>query len=69
MSVPRQADWATVMTVIAGVGALRVVFDAPISPVARRSVELLEYLALATVVPLACWVADLYGVVRGLSLP
>ena len=69
VSVPRQASWATVMTVIAGVGALCVGFGVPVSPVARRSVDLLEYLAVAAVVPLACWVVGLYGVVRGLSLP
>jgi type VII secretion integral membrane protein EccD len=38
------------------------------SPVARRSVELLEYLALAVIVPLACWICGLYGAARGLSL-
>lgn len=69
VSIPRQASWATVMTVIAGVGALRVGFGVPVSPVARRSVDLLEYLVVAAVVPLACWVIGLYGVFRGLSLP
>ena len=68
VSIPRQASWATVMTVIAGVGALRVGF-CTVSPVARRSVDLLEYLVVAAVVPLACWVVGLYGVFRGLSLP
>jgi type VII secretion integral membrane protein EccD len=40
-----------------------------ISPIARRSVELLEYLGLAAVVPLAFWICGLYGATRGLSLP
>ena len=40
-----------------------------VSPVGRRSVELLEYLALAVVVPLACWICGLYGAARGLNLP
>jgi len=40
-----------------------------VSPVGQRSVELLEYLALAVVVPLACWICGLYGVARGLNLP
>jgi type VII secretion integral membrane protein EccD len=39
-----------------------------VSPVARRSVELLEYLALAVVVPLACWICGIYGAARSLNL-
>jgi type VII secretion integral membrane protein EccD len=38
------------------------------SPIGRRSVELLEYLALAVIVPLACWICGLYSGVRGLNL-
>lgn len=38
------------------------------SPVVRRGVELLEWLALAALVPLTCWICGLYGAVRGLSL-
>jgi hypothetical protein len=34
----------------------------------RRAIELLEYLALAAVMPLACWVVGLYGLARGMSL-
>jgi len=43
--------------------------SATANPVARRAVELLEYLALTAVVPLACWAGGLYGLIRGLSLP
>jgi type VII secretion integral membrane protein EccD len=39
-----------------------------ISPVGRRSAELLEYLALAAVVPLAGWICGLYSAARGLNL-
>jgi hypothetical protein len=39
------------------------------NPLARRAIDIAEYLALAAVVPLACWVAGLYGLIRGLSLP
>jgi type VII secretion integral membrane protein EccD len=39
------------------------------SPLGRRSVELLEYLALAVVVPLACWICGIYGAARGMNLP
>jgi type VII secretion integral membrane protein EccD len=39
-----------------------------ISPIGRRSVELLEYLAFAVVVPLAVWLCGLYGATRSLNL-
>jgi hypothetical protein len=39
-----------------------------VSPIGRRSVELLEYLGLAVVVPLAVWLCGLYGATRSLNL-
>jgi hypothetical protein len=36
--------------------------------VMQRGVELVEYIALGLVVPMACWVGDVFGVVRELSL-
>ena len=39
-----------------------------VSPIRRRSAELLEYLAFAVVVPLAVWLCGLYGAARGLNL-
>ena len=38
------------------------------SPIRRRSIELLEYLALAVIVPLACWICRLYSAARGMNL-
>ena len=38
------------------------------SPIGRRSVELLEHLAFAVVVPLAVWLCGLYGAALGLNL-
>jgi len=40
-----------------------------LSPVAHRGLGLLERLALAALVPLACWICGLYGTARGLNLP
>jgi len=68
MSEPGQAFWATLVTAAAGAVALGWLHGYPVSPVVRRSVEVVEYLALAAVLPLACWVVGLYGLVRGLSL-
>jgi len=38
------------------------------SPIGRRSVDLLEYLALAVIVPLACWICGAYSAARGMNL-
>ncbi|MBV9722516.1 MAG: type VII secretion integral membrane protein EccD, partial [Mycobacterium sp.] len=38
------------------------------SPIARRSLELLECLALAVIMPLACWICGLFSAARGLNL-
>ena len=70
-SAPRYAHWACLIAVVLGVGALCLTntdFAARLSPFARRGIELVDYLALAAVVPLACWVGGLFGFVRGLSL-
>ncbi len=65
---PSQANWICAAIVGAGLTALCGPLGASCSPVARRVVDLAEYVSLALVVPLACWVGDLYGVVRGVSL-
>ena len=38
------------------------------SPVMRRRVEILEYVAVGTVFPLACWIVGLYGFFREMRL-
>jgi type VII secretion integral membrane protein EccD len=68
VSTPGQAHWVSLVAAAAGVAALGRVVGLTVSPIAHRAVDLLDYLALASVVPLACWVGDLYGLVRGMSL-
>ena len=41
---------------------------ATVSPVGRRSLELIEYLAFATVIPLTFWLCGLLGAVRNVNL-
>ncbi|ORB28769.1 type VII secretion integral membrane protein EccD [Mycolicibacterium parafortuitum] len=41
---------------------------ATLTPTARHAVQVCEYVALAAVVPLACWVSGVYGLVRDASL-
>jgi type VII secretion integral membrane protein EccD len=68
---PLHTPWIAAVAAMLAAAALGLSFVAPamsFSPVGRRSVELLEYLALAAIVPLACWICGLYSVVRGLNL-
>jgi type VII secretion integral membrane protein EccD len=68
---PRHAVWIGAAAAMLAGAALALGFTTPtitFSPVARRSVELLEYLLLAALVPLACWISGLYSTARGLNL-
>lgn len=68
-AAPGHASWLCVVVTMASVAVLRWgVRPEPPSPVVRQGLQALEYLALAGVVPLAAWVAGVYGLVRDLSL-
>lgn len=69
VSAPEQANWIALVVTAIGVGFLGGLFGATVNPLARRAVDVVEYLSLVTVAPLACWAAGLYGIIRGLSLP
>jgi type VII secretion integral membrane protein EccD len=68
ISAPAQAYWITLLSTAAGSAALGRLLGWAVNPVVRRAIELLEYAALAAVLPLACWVVGLYGLVRASSL-
>ncbi len=69
VTVPQHPLWLSATAAGLAVGALYLGFAAPaLSPLSRRGVELLEYLALAAMVPAACWICGCYGAARGLSL-
>jgi hypothetical protein len=56
-------------TATLAVAAMYVGFAGPASsPLVRRSIDLLEFLAWLALVPLACWVCGLYGAARALHL-
>lgn len=69
VSIPGQANWVCLAAAAAGVSMLGRGFGAAGNLLARRAIDVLEYVALAAVLPLACWVGGLYGLVRGLSMP
>lgn len=70
ISTPERGPWLGGVTATLVAAAIYLGFVAPaisVSPTLRRSVELLECVALVALVPLTCWICGLYGAVRGLS--
>jgi type VII secretion integral membrane protein EccD len=65
---PAVAFWVATAAVAGGSVALSPPVRITVSPVALRAVDALEYAALVAVVPLMCWIAGVFAVVRGLSL-
>jgi hypothetical protein len=62
-------SWPAAVAMALSGAAVGFGFAAPIrSPLARRGAEVLEGLALGTLVPLACWLCGIYGAARGLGL-
>ncbi|GAB2626718.1 type VII secretion integral membrane protein EccD [Prescottella soli] len=69
VAVPEAALGLFATAVLVVLGALALGILAPrknFSPVQRRATELLDYAAIAAVVPLACWVSGLFSAIRGL---
>ncbi len=69
VSLPGQANWVCLIAVAVGLSVLGGRLGATVNPLVHRTVEVSEYVALAAVVPLACWIGGLYGLIRGVSLP
>jgi len=69
ISAPGQANWVVLAATAVGLTTLGRGVGVTKSPLAGRAVDVVEYIALAAVLPLACWVGGVYGLVRGLSLP
>ncbi|MGZ4577722.1 MAG: type VII secretion integral membrane protein EccD [Mycobacterium sp.] len=71
LSTPGHGPWVAAATASLVAATMYLGFVAPaisLQPLARRSVEALEWLALVAMVPLTCWICGLYGAVRGLNL-
>jgi type VII secretion integral membrane protein EccD len=67
-SCPEQAHVISALAAAGGAAALGFLVRRTVSPVASRIVEVVEYLAIAAVVPIACWVGGIYGLARGVNL-
>ncbi len=68
VSAPGQANWICALVAAIGLCVAGELPAGTANPLARRAVDVVEYLAIASVVPLACWMGGLYGLIRGLSL-
>ncbi len=67
-AMPRHAHWLGALAAVLGAGALIPLLGITPGLAARRAAELTEYVALAAVIPLGCWIAGVFGLVRGLAL-
>ncbi|WP_319457969.1 MULTISPECIES: type VII secretion integral membrane protein EccD [unclassified Mycobacterium] len=62
---PERVAWATLVLMAVGLGTLR---HSGATPFSSRAADLLDYVTLAAVVPLACWVIGVYGLARDWQL-
>ena len=70
-ATPHGALWLVAGIAVPVAGVMALGFAVPgltASPVARRGVDLLEYLGLIAIVPLTCWTCGLFTVARGVRL-
>jgi type VII secretion integral membrane protein EccD len=68
VTAPVHIHVISALAAIAGAAALSCLLSPTVSPIALRIVEVLEYVALAAVVPMACWVGGIYTLARGMNL-
>jgi hypothetical protein len=65
-SAPHHIPAISALATVSGAVTLTCLDQPTVSPMVVRAVEIIEYVALAAVVPLACWVAGVFGLVRGI---
>jgi type VII secretion integral membrane protein EccD len=68
VAAPAHAHVASVLAVSMGAAALGGIVRPTVSPIALRTVEVIECVAIAAVIPMACWVGGIYGWARGMNL-
>ena len=68
MVAPTYVHVISALAAITGAAALGCIVRPTVSPLVRRTVEVVEYIALAAVIPMACWVGGIYGWARGMNL-
>ena len=69
-AAPQQAHWIALIAAAVAAASARLSATAPtatVSPLIRRCGELIEYAALAAVIPLSCLLSGVFGAVRGMA--
>jgi hypothetical protein len=69
ITAPSHAQLISALTAIIGAASLGCLVRPTVNPLLQRTVEVVEYLALAAVLPMACWAAGVYEWARGVNLP
>lgn len=62
-SAPAHAYVVSALAATVGAATLGFLVTPSVSPLVLRSVEVVEYVALGAVVPMACWVGGIYGLI------
>lgn len=68
VALRQHAQWLGALAAVAGTALLIPLLRFTPGLAARRAAELAEYAALAAVIPLGCWIAGVFGLVRNLAL-
>jgi type VII secretion integral membrane protein EccD len=68
VAAPTHAHVVSALAATMGAAALSCLVRPTVSPIVLRTVEVAEYVALAAVIPMACWVGGTYGWARGMNL-
>lgn len=68
VAAPAHAQVISVLAASMGAAALGGIVRPTVSPIALRTVEVIECVAIAAVIPMACWVGGIYGWARGMNL-
>ena len=68
IATPTYAHAISALAVTIGAAALGCLGTPTVNPLVQRTVEVIEYVALAAALPLACWVAGVYGWARAVNL-
>jgi type VII secretion integral membrane protein EccD len=68
VTLPHAAHWVALFGALVAAGALAPLLGVSVGPTTHRAAEIAEYLVLAAIVPLACWIAGIYHLVRDAAL-
>jgi type VII secretion integral membrane protein EccD len=68
IALPHAAPWVTLFGALVAAGALTPLLAISVGPTTHRAADIAEYVVLAAIVPLACWIAGIYHLVRDAAL-